>query len=104
MLLPMGRGHSASTVRARTLRVGQRLEAELTAPDAPDAPSEHLSSVTTIGLDGGYVRHCDAELGHNFEIIAGRVLAEDGLRRSVGFVRSRPCKIPPARMNAHFRG
>jgi len=44
--------------------------------------------VTTIGLDGGYVRHCDAELGHNFEIIAGRVLAEDGLQRSVGFVRS----------------
>jgi len=84
-LLPIGRGHSDSTVRARTLRVGQRLEAELTATNTPSA---HASSVTTIGLDGGYVRHCDAELGHNFEIIAGRVLAEDGLQRSVGFVRS----------------
>jgi hypothetical protein len=84
-LLPIGRGHSASTVRARTLRVGERMEAELTATSAPGA---HPSSVTTIGLDGGYVRHCDAKLGHNFEIIAGRVLAEDGLQRSVGFVRS----------------
>ena len=65
--------------------MGERLEAELTATNAPSA---HPSSVTTIGLDGGYVRHCDAELGHNFEIIAGRVLAEDGLQRSVGFVRS----------------
>jgi hypothetical protein len=34
-LLPIGRGHSASTVRARTLRVGQRLEAELTATNTP---------------------------------------------------------------------
>ena len=82
-LLPIGRGHSASTVRARTLRVGQRLEAELTATDAPSA---HPSSVTTIGLDGGYVRHCNTEVGHNFEIIAGRVLTEDGLQRSVAFV------------------
>ena len=84
-LLPIGRGHSASTVRARTLRVGQRLEAELTAAEAP---SVHRSSVTTIGLDGGFVRHCDGELGHNFEIIAGRVLAEDGSQRSVAFVRT----------------
>jgi hypothetical protein len=85
MLLPIGCGHSASTVRDRTLRVGQRLEAELTATDAPSA---HPSSVTTVGLDGGYVRHCDADSAHSFEIIAGRVLAKDGSQRSVGFVRS----------------
>jgi len=84
-LLPIGRGHSASTVRARTLRVGQRLEAELTATNAPSA---HPSTVGNIGLDGGYVRHCDADLGHKFEIIAGRVLAKDGTQRSVAFVRT----------------
>jgi hypothetical protein len=86
LLLPIGSGHSASTVRDRTLRVGQRLEAEQTA--TPVTPASGQSSVTTIGLDGGYVRHCDAELGHNFEIIGGRVLAEDGSQRCVAFVRT----------------
>ena len=85
MLLPIGKGHSASTVRARTLRVGQRMDAELTEVQAPCV---HPSRVISIGLDGGYVRHCDAQAGHNFEIIAGRVLTEDGAQRSVGFVRS----------------
>ncbi len=84
-LLPIGKGHSASTVRSRTLRVGQRLDAELTA--VPE-PSAHPSSVISIGLDGGYVRHCDAQAAYNFEIIAGRVLAEDGSQRSVAFVRT----------------
>ena len=85
MLLPIGKGHSASTVRARTLRVGQRMDAELAGAQAP---GQTPPKVTTIGLDGGYVLHCDAQAGHNFEIIAGRVLAEDGSQRSVGFVRS----------------
>ena len=84
-LLPIGRGHSGSTVRARTLRVGQRLEAELTRAHALSA---HPSSVSTVGLDGGYVRHCDPQSTHSFEIIAGRVLAQDGSQRNVGFVRS----------------
>jgi len=44
--------------------------------------------VTTIGLDGGYVHHCDAESAHSFEIIAGRVLAKDGSQRSMPFVRT----------------
>ena len=86
LLLPIGTGRSASTERDRTLRVGQRLEAELTATHA--TPASGQSRVSTIGLDGGFVRHCDSELGHNFEIIAGRVLAEDGSQRSVAFVRT----------------
>jgi hypothetical protein len=85
MLLPVGSGHSASTVRDRTLRVGARMEAELTVTAAPH---EHQSTVTTVGLDGGYVRHCCPDPAKSFEIIAGRVLAEDGSQRSVGFVRS----------------
>ncbi|CAB3809652.1 hypothetical protein LMG28614_07092 [Paraburkholderia ultramafica] len=75
LLLPVGSGHSASTVRDRTLRVGSRMEAELTMTAAPH---EHQSTVTTVGLDGGYVRHCCPDPAKSFEIIAGRVLAEDG--------------------------
>ena len=48
----------------------------------------HQSTVTTVGLDGGYVRHCCPDPAKSFEIIAGRVLAEDGSQRSVGFVRT----------------
>jgi hypothetical protein len=84
-LLPIGRGHSASTVRAQALRIGRRLDAELAASVAP---SPHPSSVTAVGLDGGYVRHSASEGAQSFEIIAGRVLAKDGSQRSVGFVRS----------------
>ena len=88
-LLPIGAGNSASTVRARTLHVGQCLELELTAAPVKRpgrrTPQPH---VTTVGLDGGYVRHCHPAVGHSFEIIAGRVMADDGSQRSVGFVRT----------------
>jgi hypothetical protein len=88
-LLPIGAGNSASTVRARTLHVGQRLESELTAaPVKPPRSRMPQPHVTTVGLDGGYVRHCDPAAGHSFEIIAGRLLADDGAQSSVGFVRT----------------
>ena len=88
-LLPIGAGNSASTVRARTLHVGQRLESELTAaPVKPPRSRTPQPHVTTVGLDGGYVRHCDPAAGHSFEIIAGRLLADDGAQSSVGFVRT----------------
>jgi hypothetical protein len=48
----------------------------------------YLLRLTTVGLDGGYVRHCDPAAGHSFEIIAGRLLADDGAQSSVGFVRT----------------
>ena len=88
-LLPIGTGNSASTVRARTLRVGQRLESELTAAPVKSPKSRKLRPrVATVGLDGGHVRHCDPDSAHTFEIIAGRVLADDGSQRSMGFVRT----------------
>jgi hypothetical protein len=89
-LLPIGVGNGATTVRARTLRVGQRLESEL-ATAVVKPPARRRASrprVTTVGLDGGYVRHCDSDEAHSFEIIAGRVMADDGSQRSVGFVRT----------------
>lgn len=85
MLLPIGRGNSASTVRDRTLRVGQRLESEMMVAAPLGA---HQSSVTTVGLDGGFAHHCSPVSTKSFEIIAGRILAKDGSQRSVGFVRS----------------
>ena len=88
MLLPIGRGNSASTVRDRTLRVGQRLESEMTTA-APVGPADaDRSTVTTVGLDGGFVHHCSPGSTKSFEIIAGRILAKNGSQRSVGFVRS----------------
>jgi hypothetical protein len=65
------------------------LESELTTAPVKQpsrrAPKPH---VTTVGLDGGYVRHCDPAAGHSFEIIAGRLLADDDAQSSVGFVRT----------------
>ena len=89
-LLPIGVGNGATTVRARTLRVGQRLESELATATVkpPDRRRAPRPRVTTVGLDGGYVRHCDSDEAHSFEIIAGRVMADDGSQRSVGFVRT----------------
>src|SRR5260370_40099393 len=82
-LLPIGAGNSASTVRARTLHVGQRLESELTAaPVKPPGRRTPQPHVTTVGLDVGYVRHCHPPAGHSFEIIAGRLLADDGAQSS----------------------
>ena len=76
MLLPIGRGNSASTVRDRTLRVGQRLESEMTTA-APVGPADaDRSTVTTVGLDGGFVHHCSPGSTKSFEIIAGRILAK----------------------------
>ena len=88
-LLPIGKGNGATTVRVRTLRVGQRLESEL-ATAAVKSPRRRATRprVTEVGLDGGFVRHCDAESAHSFEIIAGRVLATDDSQRSVAFVRT----------------
>ena len=89
-LLPIGVGNGATTVRARTLRVGQRLESELATATVkpPGRRRAPRPRVTTVGLDGGYVRHCDSDEAHSFEIIAGRVMADDGSQRSVGFVRT----------------
>lgn len=61
------------------------MEAELTMTAAPH---EHQSTATTVGLDGGYVRHCCPDPAKSFEIVAGRVPAEDGSQRSTGFVRN----------------
>jgi hypothetical protein len=58
------------------------------APVKPPRSRTPQPHVTTVGLDGGYVRHCDPAAGHSFEIIAGRLLADDGAQSSVGFVRT----------------
>lgn len=90
LLLPLGKGASPSTVRDRLMRVGQRLEGELAAlPQSGDIEGTAMESgTTTVGLDGGYVRHASPGSTHSFEIIAGRVLPENQPQRSVAFVRS----------------
>ena len=35
------------------------------------------SNVTTVGLDGGYLRLCDADQEKSFEVVAGRAMRND---------------------------
>jgi hypothetical protein len=58
LLLPVAGANAASTVRRHTLDVGRRLDAQglEIQPEAVDLGSG--SNVTTVGLDGGYLRLC----------------------------------------------
>ena len=83
-VLPTATKTHASTVRNRTLRVGQRLEHHQdTLPRAiPRAPAEQV----VLGLDGGYVKNRQPRPERTFEIVAGKVLGDDQATR-FAFVR-----------------
>ena len=89
-LLPMSAEVSASTVRNRTMRVGRRLQ--------KSAEALVKASVTTpckeavVGLDGGYVRARHRRPERNFEIVAGKILAENGSATRFAFVRQGGCE------------
>ena len=46
------------------------------------------SNVTTVGLDGGYLRLCHPEEENSFEVVAGRAMRAGVGQRSVAFVRT----------------
>jgi hypothetical protein len=87
-LLPFGKGtdllsevlpHScratASTVRNRTLKVGNRLEKsadELAVPPREPCPE------AALGLDGAYVRARHPRPERHFEVIVGKMMDETG--------------------------
>ena len=54
----------------------------------PKAGANGDSRVTTVGLDGGYLRLCHTDQEKSFEVVAGRAVANDAGQRSVAFVRS----------------
>jgi hypothetical protein len=91
LLLPADAGNAPSTVRRHTLRVGERLDAELhEAGDAAVLVSSKLDPdpVTVVGLDSGYVKDCRPRSERSFEVVVGRILNENKDSRSLGFVRT----------------
>lgn len=84
-LLPVSAQTTAGTVRNRTMRVGRRLQrsAEALADQSTGNPCEKA----IVGLDGGYVRARHQRPERNFEVVAGKVLDEDGNATRFAFVR-----------------
>lgn len=88
LLLPVAGANATSTVRRHTLDVGRRLDAQglEVQPEAADLGSG--SNVTTVGLDGGYLRLCHPDEENSFEVVAGRAMRTGVGQRSVAFVRT----------------
>jgi hypothetical protein len=88
LLLPVTAANAPSTVREHALGVGRRLDAQgLEDPPAGEQVASK-SNVTTVGLDGGYLRLCHPEEEKSFEVIAGRAMRSGVGQRSVAFVRA----------------
>lgn len=91
MLLPVEAGNATSTVRRRTLSVGERLETELRQAKDNDYTSSNNtrgSALSAMGLDSGYIRDCRPSSERSFEVILGRIIGANGGSRSLGFVRT----------------
>lgn len=84
-LLPVSAEVSASTVRNRTMRVGLRLQKSAEALANAVAPSPCKAAV--IGFDGGYVQARHQRPERYFEIVAGKILAENRSATHFAFVR-----------------
>jgi hypothetical protein len=89
LLLPVAAGNAVSTVREHLLAIGRRVDIQSlqSTPSAVSRPEDVLS-MTSVGLDSGYVRHCDPDGKQDFEVVAGRALRADLGQRSIAFVRT----------------
>jgi len=85
-LLPVSAQTAVNTVRNRAMRVGKRLRksAEVLAGQLAGNPCREAH----IGLDGGYVRSRHPRPERNFEVVAGKVLDDDGNTTRFAFVRN----------------
>jgi hypothetical protein len=92
-VLPIASGANAKSLRAHTLRVAERAEAEL-AEERPcfidGCPADWAKlpipeGRIVVGLDGGYIRNWQ-DRKTNFEVIVGRSVPEDRDARYVGLV------------------
>jgi hypothetical protein len=94
-VLPIESGANATTLREHTLRVAERVEAELEEErscfiDGCPADWARLpipEGRIVVGLDGGYVRDWD-DRKTNFEVIVGQSVPEDRDARYVGLVHT----------------
>ena len=72
--LPVSSSHNHATVRNRTLRVGERLQAAGHCPAAaPDPGLVKTPTEVTLAIDGGFVRTQLAADVRSFEILTGRI-------------------------------
>ena len=86
-LLPLGGAQHANTVRNRTLRVGVAI-VQAHAAEGPNQPAVQASDPVVVGLDGGYVRDRHRSEGRRFEVVAGKVVCDDGAQHRFAFVRN----------------
>jgi hypothetical protein len=85
-LLPVSGRANASTVRNRTMRVGEGVVLPTTAEPATARPAEPV----VVGLDGGYVRSRHRQDERHFEVIAGKVIDAQGRQSRFAFARNSP--------------
>ena len=85
-LLPLSAKTTPGTVRNRMMRVGGRLKKSKEALAAPTRCEPCQRAV--VGFDGGYVRSRHRRPEYNFEVVAGKVLDEEGKATRFAFVRN----------------
>lgn len=108
-VLPIVSGANATTLRQHTLRVAERVEAELGEEQSSfveGCPAEWAElpipeGRIVVGVDGGYVRNWD-DRKTNFELIVGRSLPEDREPRYIGLVHGYDRK-PKRRLFDHLQ-
>ena len=88
LLMPVAGGNAASTVREHLLAIGRRVDAQGLQAPPEQTSSPDVVNMTSVGLDSGYVRHCDPDGKQDFEVVAGRALRADLGQRSIAFVRT----------------
>ena len=94
-ILPIASGANATTLREHTLRVAERVDAELEEERScfiDGCPAEWArlpipEGRIVVGLDGGYVRNRE-DRKTNFEVIVGQSVPEDRDARYVGLVHT----------------
>ena len=59
-------GNSTSTLRRRTLAVGQRLDTQMQGETAESDVPKRLDSLVSMGLDSGFVRDCQPRSERSF--------------------------------------
>jgi hypothetical protein len=71
--LPVSTSHNHATIRNRTLRVGERLQAAGHCPPAPEPSLVKTPTEVTLAIDGGFVRSQSVAETRNFEVLTGRI-------------------------------
>jgi hypothetical protein len=89
--LPASSSHNYGTVRNRTLRLGERLQAAGYAPAEaapPSSTAKEPAEEVTLTVDGGFVRSQATGGPRNFEVVTGRIVSPGARPYVFAWVRS----------------